>query len=245
MLVNAKFTDNTSVLGIDTTNGDSTYGGSIGLVQDLALTKLGPNTLTLTGSNTYTGVTTVSGGTLQVGNGGSGASIGGTSVVNMANNAALIFNHTDSIAFAAPINGSGSLAKMGSGTLTLSKLSTYAGSTVITGGTLKIGRGELVVIHWRRQSDLSVGCLHASNYTLTNGYVTQLNDLSPSGTNSFTNPSSTVTVANNVPGFNGHSVLNFSFDPNATLTLSNPSSPQTVFMVEQVKSSHSGRRHIR
>ena len=35
-----------------------------------ALSKIGTNTLTLTGDNTYTGSTTISAGTLQLGNGG-------------------------------------------------------------------------------------------------------------------------------------------------------------------------------
>jgi fibronectin-binding autotransporter adhesin len=53
-----------SFLGIDTTDGDFAYG--INLTGNSGLTKLGTNTLTLTGSNTYTGNTTVSAGTLTV-----------------------------------------------------------------------------------------------------------------------------------------------------------------------------------
>ena len=47
-----------TTLGIDTgTNGDFSYGGNI--AQPLGLTKLGANVLTLGGTNTYTGPTTV------------------------------------------------------------------------------------------------------------------------------------------------------------------------------------------
>ena len=41
-----------------------------GAVNDGGLTKYGAGILTLTGSNTYLGDTTVSAGTLQIGNGG-------------------------------------------------------------------------------------------------------------------------------------------------------------------------------
>ena len=47
----------------------------------MGLALWGGNTLELTAANTYTGPTTITAGTLQVGNGGSGASIGGTSGV--------------------------------------------------------------------------------------------------------------------------------------------------------------------
>jgi len=56
-----------SNVGIDTTAGDFTYNTSISTTS-LGLTKLGANTLTLTGSNSYAGGTTVSSGTLQIGN---------------------------------------------------------------------------------------------------------------------------------------------------------------------------------
>ena len=75
------------------TNGNSIAGSSISLI------KSGAGVQVLTGSNTYTGPTTVNGGTLQVGNGGSGASIGNTGGVTLANNSALVFNHADNVTF--------------------------------------------------------------------------------------------------------------------------------------------------
>ena len=66
LLGNATWTDDTAVLGIDTTQGSFTYGGDI--TAAVALAKLGANSLILTGNNSYTGGTTVSGGTLKLGN---------------------------------------------------------------------------------------------------------------------------------------------------------------------------------
>ena len=43
------------------------------------MTKAGTGTLILTGSNTYSGATNISAGTLQVGSGGTTGSIGSTS----------------------------------------------------------------------------------------------------------------------------------------------------------------------
>ena len=61
-----------------------TYGGVISGTG--SLTKSGTGTLTLTGDNTYTGGTTISAGTLQIGNGGTTGSVAG----NIVDNAALV-----------------------------------------------------------------------------------------------------------------------------------------------------------
>ena len=69
----------TSTLTINGTT-NTTYGGVIGGgtgLNNIALTKLGSSTLTLTGTNPYTGATTVSAGTLALGSGGN---LGATAV---------------------------------------------------------------------------------------------------------------------------------------------------------------------
>ena len=64
-LSNVTVTGTTNV-GIDTTAGDFTYATSVAGSPTRGLTKSGINTLTLTGTNTYTGNTLVSAGTLQL-----------------------------------------------------------------------------------------------------------------------------------------------------------------------------------
>jgi autotransporter-associated beta strand protein len=121
-----------------------------GVVANGGLTKAG-NTLVLTGNNTYTGATTISSGTLQIGNGGAVGSIDSTSSVN--NNGALIYNRNNSSTASYAIGGSGTLEKQGAGTLTLTGNNTYTGGTTVSTGTLLVnntsgsgtGSGSLLV----------------------------------------------------------------------------------------------------
>jgi autotransporter-associated beta strand protein len=104
------------------------------------LAKSGAGTLTLTGANSYTGGTTVTAGTLQVGAGGTAGSLTG----NVTNNGALVFNRSDAASFNGDIDGTGSLTQSGAGTLTLTGANSYTGGTTVTAGTLQIGVGGTV-----------------------------------------------------------------------------------------------------
>ena len=100
--------------------------------------QLGSGTTTLTGSNTYGGTTTISSGTLQVGNGGSSGSLGSGSV---SNNGTLAINRSDAVTVSNAISGSGALVQSGAGTTTLTGNNSYAGTTTISSGTLQVGSG--------------------------------------------------------------------------------------------------------
>lgn len=93
-----------------------------------SLTKTGAGTLVLTGANTYTGITTITHGTL----------VGDTSSLRptIVNNAALVFNQTAIGTYAGDISGTGSLTKVGAGTLALTGVNSYAGLTTISDGVL-------------------------------------------------------------------------------------------------------------
>ena len=118
-------------------NASGTFSGVIqNTVGSLSMTKTGSGLLVLSGSNTYSGPTTINGGTLQVGNGGSGESIGNTAYASLSNNATLAFNQADSTVFSPNVGGAGNLAKAGTGVLTMAGSLSYSGSTQVSGGTL-------------------------------------------------------------------------------------------------------------
>ena len=133
-----------SCLGFDTTAGIRTYAADFGnLASGVGIAKSGTNTLILSANNTYTGPTLVTGGTLQIGTGGTAGSIGSTSSVTLASAAVLSFNRTDDYggAFVPAIGGSGAVT-IASGTLALSGSNSFSGATTLTSGTLNLNNAN-------------------------------------------------------------------------------------------------------
>ena len=114
------------------TDANLSLAGTIGGAGSLS--KTGAGTLELLGDNTYSGGTTISAGTLLVGNGGASGTLGTGAVTN---NAALVFNRSGTLT-AANISGTGTLGKQGTGNLILSGTSTYTGATTVSAGTLSV-----------------------------------------------------------------------------------------------------------
>ena len=110
----------------------NTISGSGALIQS------GACGTTLTGANTYGGVTTINAGTLQIGAGGTSGTLGAGGVID---NGTLAFNRSDAITVANTISGSGVLTQSGAGVTTLTGANTYGGVTTITAGTMQIGAG--------------------------------------------------------------------------------------------------------
>ncbi|EDL5766708.1 AIDA autotransporter-like protein ShdA, partial [Salmonella enterica subsp. enterica serovar Senftenberg] len=93
-----------------------------------SVVKSGDKTLTLSGTNSYTGGTTISGGTLVANN------VEALGTGDVTNNATLELNTGGD--FDNAISGSGQVVKSGDKTLTLSGANSYSGATTISGGTL-------------------------------------------------------------------------------------------------------------
>ena len=123
-----------------TTGGDNTstlFAGTISGSGGGALVKIGSGIFTIAGTNTYSAGTTISAGTLQIGNGVTNGSIVG----DVTDNGTLAFDRSDTVAFGSVISGTGNLVQLGSGTLVLTGTNTYSGGTTISAGTLQIGNG--------------------------------------------------------------------------------------------------------
>lgn len=103
------------------------------------LNKTDLGTLVLTGANTYSGGTIISGGTLQLGEGGEGGSVLG----DISNNGQLVLNHGVDVTLANSISGNGTVTKRGTNTTTLTGANSYSGGTFIEGGILAGAVGSL------------------------------------------------------------------------------------------------------
>jgi autotransporter-associated beta strand protein len=143
-------------------SGSLTIGNSISGAG--AVTKSGAGTVVFSGVNTYTGLTTINDGVLQVGSpgalspfsrvllantanavlgiSGSDATIGGLlggggSGGAVVNTGALTLNVVSSSTFNGTVTNFGSLTKTGTGTQTLAGTNNYAGTTTVNQGTLQ------------------------------------------------------------------------------------------------------------
>ncbi|EBG3445260.1 autotransporter outer membrane beta-barrel domain-containing protein [Salmonella enterica subsp. enterica] len=175
--------------------------------------KSGDETLTLSGSNTYTGGTLISGGTLVAND------VNALGTGDITDNATLALNAGGD--FDNAISGSGQVVKSGDETLTLSGSNTYTGGTLISGGTLvatnveALGSGDVTN---NAVLELNTGGDFTNNIGGT-GRVEKSGDgtLTLSGSNTYrggTLISGGTLVANNVEALGTGSVTN-----NATLEL--------------------------
>ncbi|WP_233503313.1 autotransporter domain-containing protein [Sphingomonas psychrotolerans] len=117
-------------------NFTATIGSVLTGTGGLNKTDLG--TLILTADNDYAGGTTITGGTLQLGNGGTSGSVTG----DIVDNGTLIFNRSDLTTFAGAISGAGTIRQSGTGTTNLTGNSgAFTGMITVNGGGLGIMSG--------------------------------------------------------------------------------------------------------
>lgn len=144
---------------------DSTFAGNISGAGALIMQSASNHTLTLSGTNTYTGGTIVNIGTLRIGsatafpNGGNLTINGGTFDLNNFNitvgdlnggggtialgSGTLTVGTANDATFSGGITGTGNVIKQGTGTLTLDGPVSYTGTTTVNAGTFSLGGGTL------------------------------------------------------------------------------------------------------
>ncbi len=110
----------------------------------IGLTKAGPGTLILGGSNTFTGPITVAGGSLQGSIGAGSVPATTTSIaVNSGTSVTFMENGPSAVTTSILISGSGALTKAGSQTLTFSG-GVPSGGLSVVGGTFNVGGSQVV-----------------------------------------------------------------------------------------------------
>ncbi|MGD0901287.1 MAG: autotransporter-associated beta strand repeat-containing protein, partial [Thermoguttaceae bacterium] len=188
-------TDESTTGGTTTFHADqvaeSNFSGVIedGLHRTIALSKSGDSDLYLSGANTYTGGTTISGSAcLVLGYGTTNGSVAG----NIADNGALIFLNTTDQTYSGALSGAGSVYMEGSedAAMTLSgDNSDYTGLTYVVRGTLRLGSDSALgaatnglVVEANGVLDLNAHNV-AIGYLLGSGTVTD--DSTTAGTTTF------------------------------------------------------------
>ena len=185
-----------------------------------SLSQQGTGTVILTAANTYSGLTTIASGTLQVGNGGT---VGWYGTGGIIDNGTLAVNRSGTVTLNDVIAGSGGLTKFSTGTLTLATTNTFSGATRIQAGVLKLGYGSalgssILQLNATDSGSVSFGALTAATIggLQATGTLTLSNTASQAVTLTVAASSSNSSTFGGVLSGNGKLIV----DGTGTLTLS-------------------------
>jgi autotransporter-associated beta strand protein len=188
--------------GTLTVGGGPTVAGYTGVISGSGgLTKTGTNLLNLGAVNTYTGSTTINGGTLQM---GVVNALSTSTAVTLANTAGATFDLNSyntsvgslsgggasggnvtlgtatlttggsnaSTTYAGVISGGGGLTKTGTGQMILSGQNTFSGTVTVVAGTLELGASGAGALGSVTSLDLTGGTLLMGASNQINNYAT-------------------------------------------------------------------------
>ena len=150
--VNLTVTVQPATVTVFNTNKNFLIQGAGKISGSTGLTKQGPGSIILanTTANDYAGVTTLSGGTLQIGNGGTAGSLGSGPVNVTAAGTTLAFNRSDSITVNNSITNAGANPNVAinSGGVTLGGSADNAGAAAtVTNATLILAKTSSATAH--------------------------------------------------------------------------------------------------
>lgn len=117
-------------------NNDSNPDASV-LTGARPLVKFGTGNLTITGTASYGGGSTINAGEMRIGNGAVAGAIAG----NVLNDGTLAFDQPSASIFAGTITGTGMLDLVGPGLLKLTSANGYSGGTTISADILELAAG--------------------------------------------------------------------------------------------------------
>jgi autotransporter-associated beta strand protein len=128
--------------GSDTLNLSGVVSGS-----GMNLEKVGAGTVILSAANTYSGATTVTAGTLQLGDGGTTGTLNTAGTITVATGATFAVDRSNDVVqgtdfSGAAITGAGGFTQAGSGTTTLNAANSYTGATNVDAGMLMINGNQ-------------------------------------------------------------------------------------------------------
>lgn len=175
-----------------------TFGGTGKLSGSGALLKQGTGTLILANSTPFdhTGGTTISAGTLQIGD---GATLGVGALANaITDNANLALNRPDDFTFGNAVSGTGNLTKLGSNIATVTGALTYSGTTAVNNGRLVLNTASTL----------------AGPVTIANGATLQLDNATGTVSGNITD--------NGDINLNTTASLNATVSGSGTLTVNSP-----------------------
>lgn len=107
-----------------------------------SLEKTGAGSLTLTNAQSYAGPTTVSGGTLRLGDGVRDCALTNSSAITVLSGKTLAINNAGDQAYGSLLAGAGALTKAGAGSLAFNNFQMAAGSVSANAGTVAVNGGN-------------------------------------------------------------------------------------------------------
>ena len=161
--------------------GNYVFAGTVSGAGSVQQTGLG--TTILTAADPYTGGTTITSGTLQLGNGSAAGSITG----DVTDNGTLAFDRPDNVVFGGVISGTGAVT-VEDGTVTLAAADTYTGVTTVNGLTTLALSGSGSI-------DNSQNITDNGTFDISAAAAPQIESLAGSGTVNLGSQSLTLTNA--------------------------------------------------